>query len=226
MDCINSIIIGDARDEVARVDDCSIDLIMTDPPYIKECMWAYKWLSTNAAYKLKGGHYAFVYGGTYHMPDELSCLSDGVLSYFWTDILLHTGPQPRNFHRKIMSGYKPVFIFTRGEPCYTVWKGTVCDEERPDKKYHRWGQGIVYPMKVIDAFTNPGDIIFDPFCGGGNVLAAAKMLGRKYIGIEIDKEVATRAIERLAGVTSLGEIGPREMSLFDIIREEKDENMR
>lgn len=45
--------------------------------------------------------------------------------------------------------------------------------------------------------SNPGDIILDPFCGSGSALVAAEKHGRRYIGIEIDKEHFDVAQSRL-----------------------------
>lgn len=39
--------------------------------------------------------------------------------------------------------------------------------------------------RIIKASSNPGDVVFDPFCGCGTSIDAAKELGRKYIGIDI-----------------------------------------
>jgi site-specific DNA-methyltransferase (adenine-specific) len=50
---------------------------------------------------------------------------------------------------------------------------------------------------VIEAFTQPGDVVLDPFCGSGSTLLAAKILGRGYIGIELDAEYCQTARERL-----------------------------
>ena len=50
---------------------------------------------------------------------------------------------------------------------------------------------------VIEAFTEPGEIVLDPFCGSGSTLLAAKILGRRYIGIELDAGYAKAAQGRL-----------------------------
>jgi site-specific DNA-methyltransferase (adenine-specific) len=39
--------------------------------------------------------------------------------------------------------------------------------------------------RIIQASSNPGDIIMDPFCGCGTAIAAAEKLERKWIGIDI-----------------------------------------
>jgi site-specific DNA-methyltransferase (adenine-specific) len=49
----------------------------------------------------------------------------------------------------------------------------------------------------ISLHSNPGDIILDPFLGSGTTAVAAKQLGRKYIGIEIDPKYCKIAEDRL-----------------------------
>ena len=39
--------------------------------------------------------------------------------------------------------------------------------------------------RIINASSNPGDVVLDPFCGCGTAIAAAQKLGRKWIGIDI-----------------------------------------
>jgi site-specific DNA-methyltransferase (adenine-specific) len=39
--------------------------------------------------------------------------------------------------------------------------------------------------RIVNASSNPGDVVLDPFCGCGTAIAAAQNLGRKWIGIDI-----------------------------------------
>src|SRR5947209_5855533 len=54
--------------------------------------------------------------------------------------------------------------------------------------------------RIIRVSSNPGDLVLDPFAGSGTTLAAAKRLGRRYLGIELSAEYAGRIRERLARV--------------------------
>ena len=52
---------------------------------------------------------------------------------------------------------------------------------------------------IIAALTRPGDIVLDPFAGSGSTLVAAQLLGRGYVGIELDAGHVRTARRRLAG---------------------------
>jgi modification methylase len=54
--------------------------------------------------------------------------------------------------------------------------------------------------RVLMASTRPGEIVLDPFFGSGTTGAVAKRLGRRWIGIERDKDYARIAAARIADV--------------------------
>jgi DNA modification methylase len=67
------------------------------------------------------------------------------------------------------------------------------------------------PLPLLGALiaptTAPGDLVFDPFMGGGGALLAAKGLGRKAIGIEIEERYCEIAAQRCAqDVLDFGEV--------------------
>lgn len=54
--------------------------------------------------------------------------------------------------------------------------------------------------------TQPNDIVLDCFCGSGTTCLACKETGRRYIGMEIDKEYHKIAVNRLNGITANGQM--------------------
>lgn len=61
--------------------------------------------------------------------------------------------------------------------------------------------------RLILMTTDEGDVVLDPFNGTGTTVIAAKRLGRKYIGIELDKHYVSIAEEKLRGVRADSKIG-------------------
>ena len=63
--------------------------------------------------------------------------------------------------------------------------------------FHPTEKPIGLLHELIEQFTDPGDLILDPFMGSGTTLRAAKNLGRRAIGIEINERYCAVAVERL-----------------------------
>ena len=63
---------------------------------------------------------------------------------------------------------------------------------------------------LIEYSTKPGDLVIDMFCGGGAVLLAAKQLGRRAIGIDINERWCEASARRLGQELALRELPPIE----------------
>jgi len=48
--------------------------------------------------------------------------------------------------------------------------------------------------------TEPGDLVLDPFSGSGSVGETCLLLGRKYIGYEIEERFSALSVKRLSAV--------------------------
>ncbi len=53
-------------------------------------------------------------------------------------------------------------------------------------------------LQLVADFTNPGEVVLDPFAGSGTTGVACLRLGRRFVGIEKDPTFAALARERLA----------------------------
>jgi tRNA G10 N-methylase Trm11 len=192
----NQIITGDCRELSSSIEDNSIDLIFTDPPYLKEFIPLYGWLAEEATRVLKPGGFCLAYAGVYWKAQVMADMTK-YLDYFWDFVSANTGNAPIMWKRKIISRHKSILAFSKGQGlprCNVVsmWSGGV-----QDKRFHVWGQDESTARYYIDCFSRPGELIWEPFAGGGTTLVACKVLRRNFIAYEIDPATALIARTRL-----------------------------
>ena len=71
-----------------------------------------------------------------------------------------------------------------------------CFEWESDSKVariHPTQKPIKLLERLIALFTDPNDVVIDPCCGSGSTIIAARNLGRRAYGFEINKEFASKA---------------------------------
>lgn len=64
-------------------------------------------------------------------------------------------------------------------------------------KIHPAQKPVSVLKRLIEIFTDPGDVVIDPCCGSGSTLRAAMELGRSAYGFEIDRVFYKRAVEEM-----------------------------
>ena len=70
-----------------------------------------------------------------------------------------------------------------------------------EKTKHPTQKPLALLEYLLRTYTNEGDVVLDPTCGSGTTCVAAKQLGRRWIGIEIDEGYCKIARERVRTTT-------------------------
>lgn len=78
-----------------------------------------------------------------------------------------------------------------------LWNGMVKASERDQRRVHPTQKPVALMSWVIQRWTLPGQLVVDPYMGSGPVCRAAKDLGRRAIGIEIEERYCEVAARRL-----------------------------
>lgn len=179
--------VADIRDGIKELDDDSIDFIITDPPYPKEYISLFGDLSLLASRVLKPGGSLIVMTGQSYLPEYISLLGQHMLYYWTMNYLTPGGGAPQLFQKRVNTYWKPVLWYVKGE-YKGDFIGDVLKSPESDKRFHEWGQSLGGMKDIIERLTNPGNIILDPFLGGGTTGAAAVSMARKFIGTDIEQK--------------------------------------
>ena len=94
--------------------------------------------------------------------------------------------------------HKSAYVLTKGVPDIPpVLMRDVLEWDYSGNGLHPTQKPVMAMLPLILAFSRMRDIVLDPFVGSGTTAVAAKQLGRRYIGIEIDPKYAKQADERV-----------------------------
>lgn len=190
--------LGDFRKVLNNIPNGSVKAIITDPPYHRVSLDCYSQLAEFAKEKLSENGFLACYAGQLYLPEVIKRLGEH-LDYYWTIAMIHQGHTTLLKPLNVVCEWKPILIFQKGKrKSPKVFTDSLSNGAR-EKGYHPWGQALQESISLIEYFTDRGDLVVDPFLGGGTCAVAALSIGRNFIGAEIDENnyniVKARLIE-------------------------------
>ena len=203
--------------------DKSVDLVVTDPPYLIETRGAglYKQPDKQYIKELESMRDGF----STQILDELCRVMKKINIYFfcsqkqiipllkyfvenkgcnWNLLAWHKGnPVPACGNKYLTDTEYILFFREKGVPVYGAYETKFTYYVTPlnQKDKRKYNHPTVKPLKIVKNLilnsSNEGDIVLDPFLGSGTTAVAAKILNRRYIGVEINPEYFITAENRL-----------------------------
>ncbi|MBP7846216.1 MAG: site-specific DNA-methyltransferase [Candidatus Pacebacteria bacterium] len=85
----------------------------------------------------------------------------------------------------------------KGVPLSDVWEIPYLNPKANERVGYPTQKPILLLEKIIQLVTDEGDLVLDPFCGSGTTLVSAKLLNRKYIGMDISDDAVNLAHKRI-----------------------------
>lgn len=155
--------------------------------------------------------WALVFSDAESIHEWRGQLESAGMRYVRTGAWVKPDPMPQFSGDRPAVGFEPCTIchaqgsmrWNGGGSAATWTYGTV-KKDRPD---HPCPKPLGLMRELVYLFTDADEVILDPFVGSGTTLIAAKQLGRRGIGIEVDEkfcEVAANRLERESRQLSMG----------------------
>jgi len=79
----------------------------------------------------------------------------------------------------------------------SIWQHCKISSNHKEGTTHPTQKPIKFLKRIVETFTDEGDLVLDPFIGSGTTAVACNELNRDYIGFEINKEYIDMANGRL-----------------------------
>jgi len=187
---------GDFTHVLADIENESVSLILTDPPYSIDHMHLWGKLSDFCDEKLKPGGMLLAYSGQFYLPDVMAALGKH-LEYVWTISVVGRGPKTLVHARRIYSKWKPILVYCKPPFKRDAWIDDLFQGEGPEKSEHSWQQALSEALHFVETFSASGDIVVDPFLGSGTNAVACVRLGRAFIGCDIEQIAVQKSIDRI-----------------------------
>jgi site-specific DNA-methyltransferase (adenine-specific) len=204
----NTVVHGDCVNVMRQLRSGSVDFILTDPPYLAhyrsrdgrtvanddDATWLKPAFAEIFRVLRRDSFCVSFYG--WHQADKFIAA--------WREAGFRLAGH-LTFTKRYSSTER--FLQYRHENAYLLAKGNpqqpsqripdVLEWKYSGNKMHPTQKPLCVLTPLIQCFSRPGDLVLDPFCGSGSTLLAARLLDRRYIGIELDPRYSNIAAERL-----------------------------
>ena len=226
---LNTITLGDSYKLIKNIPDKSVDLVIIDPPYLFDNFGG--GCFGNERKKNRKEIEMIRHGFDYIIIQELKrvmkktniyifCSKAQLRDYFnlFTqeniDLLVwhKTNPIPAIANNYLSDLEYCFFAREKGVEVHCNYESSskLYESAMNKKDKEKYKHPTIKPLplikKLIINSSNKGDIVLDCFSGSGTTCAAAKELGRQFIGIEIDEEYHKISIDRLNGILANGQM--------------------
>ncbi|MDX8353991.1 DNA methyltransferase [Cognatiyoonia sp. IB215182] len=207
----NQIIAGDSAQVLKDLPAGSVDLVVTDPPYLVNYRDRDGRTLRNdndatgvmpvfvpMARVMKPDSYAVCFAGWSALP-QFTAAWDAAGLRIVSQIIW----QKRYASRKSFTEYRheSAFVLAKGNPRKPAHPlPSVMDWVYSGNRRHPTEKAVEIITPLIRSFSIPGDLVCDPFSGSGSTSVAAALCGRDYLGIDIDPKHVVTGKARLVGV--------------------------
>jgi hypothetical protein len=199
-------VVGELPDSIRLVHaDCRefrwprpIDLITSDPPW--DDLDAVEWLAGFAAGHLREGGLLLLQCSTHNLPAAIVALQRK-LRYAWTlAIVYHHANQKNSGGVRFRSIWKPVLVFSKGQPHVPNSLSDTYTVHRGDKRFHPWQQPYEPWHYWLGRLATANALVAETHVGCGTIPLVCHALGLRFVGTEIDERTYQIARGRLAGI--------------------------
>lgn len=193
------ILLGDSKGLTKQVESESVDLLFSDPIY--ENIDDYHWLGREAFRVLKHDRPLLVWCSQKKVDLCKDAIKQAGFDWIYTLNYIVMGKPTKLIGHHLITWLTPCLWFNKGKFKPDPWVIDTFISRRVGRQAgygsHKWSKGMEVSTYWINSFSNPGDLVFDPFCGSGTNLIAARKLGRRYLGIEKNEKTFEYAQSRL-----------------------------
>ena len=210
---MEKIIHGDCLEEMKKMDDNSVDIVFTSPPYNRKRNDKYSFYddtlnnyfdflkkAINESIRVSKGYVFFNIQKNYYNKIDVFRII-GEFSDKITEIIIweKLNPMPAQGN-SISNSYEFFLVLSdnllKSNTTYTKNIITTSVNSKMPKE-HRAVMKQEVSDWFIDKFTKKGDLVLDPFMGIGTTGISCTKKGRNFIGVEIKSEYANIALENL-----------------------------